>query len=452
VLAIAALLTAAALAATAQAARFHPTASGHPSMGSRTVAARALSARPEVLNVDASPQVVRGSGGTVLVSAQVRGATRCSFSGQRRLRGVLVVGRTVGCASGHASVRMAVAANPYGSASTLRFVVVARDGAGRTDRWEVHVIQSATPTTTKPTAPALTVTAAALPGATVGTAYSQTLAASGGAPPYIWALASGALPPGLTLASNGQIAGTPTQAGSFSFGVRVTDSAADAASAVLMLTVAAPNVPIYTSPNWSGYVLAGGGPYTGVTGTFNVPQIYAASNDSDTAEWVGIGGWWPGDNSIIQAGIDEQYVASINTYYVVPWVELFPAPAYRLPILVNPGDSITVGMQQTGIGQWSWAVKDNTNGQSYGTSSSYNGELMSADWVVEAPSSAVSGGTIFTLGNFSPVTFTQLGVNPVAGGLSRVVMVQNGQQVATPSPLTTNGFTVGPGGVTPAAP
>jgi hypothetical protein len=346
---------------------------------------------------------------------------------------------------------MPVGANPYGSEGTLRFAVIARDRVGRTDRHEVQVVQSAGPGTNAPIPPGLTVTTAALPGATSGVAYAQALTASGGAPPYSWALASGSLPPGLTLALNGQIAGTPTQPGNFTFAVTVSDPAVHTARAVLSIAVAAPQIPDAISSNWSGYVHTGGGPYIGVTGTFNVPQIYPVSNDTDTAEWVGIGGAMPNDPSIIQAGIDEQYVASINTYYVVPWVELFPAPAYRLPIGVNPGDSITVSMQQVSIGQWNWAVKDNTNGQAYGSGASFNGALLSAEWIVEAPSSSGTGNT-YTLGNFTPVTFSQLSVNPVAGGLSRWVMVQNGQQVATPSAITPNGFTVGAGGVTPAAP
>src|SRR5204863_394156 len=41
---------------------------------------------------------------------------------------------------------------------------------------------------------ALGITTSALPAGTVGTAYSQTLGASGGSPPYSWAVATGSLP------------------------------------------------------------------------------------------------------------------------------------------------------------------------------------------------------------------------------------------------------------------
>ncbi len=68
--------------------------------------------------------------------------------------------------------------------------------------------------------PIVTVTTATpLPGATVGTPYSQSLAAAGGTGPYTWALASGSLPAGLSLSSAGVVSGTPTARGTFAFSV-----------------------------------------------------------------------------------------------------------------------------------------------------------------------------------------------------------------------------------------
>jgi sugar lactone lactonase YvrE len=65
----------------------------------------------------------------------------------------------------------------------------------------------------------------ALPAATVATAYHQTVAAAGGATPYRFALASGALPAGLALnPATGAITGTPTAATTAGFTVKVTDA------------------------------------------------------------------------------------------------------------------------------------------------------------------------------------------------------------------------------------
>ncbi len=85
-------------------------------------------------------------------------------------------------------------------------------------------------------------TATPLPGATQGTAYSQTLSASGGKPPYTWSITTGALPTGLALnGSSGVISGTPTTTGAFTFGVHVSDSASATADQQSTLVVVAPS-------------------------------------------------------------------------------------------------------------------------------------------------------------------------------------------------------------------
>jgi Putative Ig domain len=86
---------------------------------------------------------------------------------------------------------------------------------------------------------ALLIATGSLPSGTVGAAYQQPLAASGGTAPYTWSLtsASNTLPAGLTLNSAGVITGTPTTAETFSFSVQVTDSSASTAAAPLSITI-----------------------------------------------------------------------------------------------------------------------------------------------------------------------------------------------------------------------
>jgi len=69
-----------------------------------------------------------------------------------------------------------------------------------------------------------TITTPALPNGVVGTAYSQTLAATGGTP-ITWSLEAGALPIGLNLLGNGAISGMPTTTGESTFFVRATNTA-----------------------------------------------------------------------------------------------------------------------------------------------------------------------------------------------------------------------------------
>ncbi len=73
--------------------------------------------------------------------------------------------------------------------------------------------------------PLVIVTTGDLTRGTVSAPYAYTLQLLGGASPYTWALASGNLPDGLSLnTSSGVISGTPTQFGTFSFTVRLTDA------------------------------------------------------------------------------------------------------------------------------------------------------------------------------------------------------------------------------------
>ena len=124
----------------------------------------------------------------------------------------------------------------------------------------------------------LGVSTTTLPGVTMGSAYSQTLAAVGGTGTLNWSLKGSNFPPaGLTLNSLGQITGTPTASGTFPFVVQVTDSATQlSATQALSITVApAATITPHTLPSGTVNV-----PYTSTTLT--VPGV-AISNWAVTA-------------------------------------------------------------------------------------------------------------------------------------------------------------------------
>lgn len=109
---------------------------------------------------------------------------------------------------------------------------------------------SKTFTTVAATAP-VSVTTTTLPNATQNSPYSTQLAATGGTPPYTWAVTAGSLPTGLTLSTDGVLSGTPTGTGASTFSVVATDSANSPSPAQsLTLTVNAPadtTAPVVTS-------------------------------------------------------------------------------------------------------------------------------------------------------------------------------------------------------------
>ena len=122
----------------------------------------------------------------------------------------------------------------------------------------------------------------AIAGGTVGSAYSQQLAATGGTAPYTWNIESGLLPSGLSLGTaTGVIAGTPLSAGSSTFVVRVTDQNGSQDSASLTVVVVAALVITTESP------LAGA-----VTGT-PYEQALAATGGTPPYQWTLIDGTLP---------------------------------------------------------------------------------------------------------------------------------------------------------------
>lgn len=110
-----------------------------------------------------------------------------------------------------------------------------------------------------PPPPPVAVTTSALPNGRVGQSYSATLVATGGSPPYQWALTAGSLPAGLALAaSTGTLSGTPTaDANRLSLTFKVSDSSApvETASGTLPLTVNPGTISLSVSPQRAGLTL-----------------------------------------------------------------------------------------------------------------------------------------------------------------------------------------------------
>ncbi|WP_301869275.1 putative Ig domain-containing protein [Stenotrophomonas indicatrix] len=91
------------------------------------------------------------------------------------------------------------------------------------------------------TNPTLTI-APSSPSAAQNLPYSVTFTASGGVPGYTFAFENGTLPPGLTL-SGATLSGTPTTQGSYTFGIRVTDSSSGTGSYAEVETVTLQVIP-----------------------------------------------------------------------------------------------------------------------------------------------------------------------------------------------------------------
>ena len=101
----------------------------------------------------------------------------------------------------------------------------------------------------------VTVSTASLANVAQNTAIRRWLTATGGTPPYTWAVTAGSLPAGITLRSDGKLSGTPTGTGASSFTVQATDSASGTATKALSITsVSAPLAPGTPSTDGNGVV------------------------------------------------------------------------------------------------------------------------------------------------------------------------------------------------------
>ena len=108
---------------------------------------------------------------------------------------------------------------PPSGSGTYTFTVQVTDSLGDTATQQLSI------TVITATAVPLQITTTSLPNGIVGTAYTASIAATGGNEQYTFSF-TGALPRGLTMSSAGVITGTPLAAGTSNFTVRVRDSSA----------------------------------------------------------------------------------------------------------------------------------------------------------------------------------------------------------------------------------
>lgn len=128
----------------------------------------------------------------------------------------------------------------------------------------------------------LQITTSGLPPGQQGVNYSASFAATGGTQPYSWSISAGTIPPGLTLNTNGDLAGVPTTTGTFNFTVTVTDAAK------------------LTATGNFGVNIAGG---SGYDGPAQLPLVMVASSMADS----------PAPGSVISVKSGGDFQSALNT-------------------------------------------------------------------------------------------------------------------------------------------
>lgn len=182
-------------------------------------------------------------------------------------------------------------------------------------------------------APSIAFTTTTLAQGTYKSAYSASLAATGGAGALTYTLLSGTLPTGLSMSTAGAITGTPTVVGSFPFTVQAADAFGDTGSQALTLKVIYPALAITPLTPPIGYV---GATYTSTT--------LAATGGSGTGYT-----WSLANSTILPAGLGLSSAGVISGKPTAAGTTPFTAmvtdsaantATLALSIVVNPAVSI----------------------------------------------------------------------------------------------------------------
>jgi Putative Ig domain len=146
------------------------------------------------------------------------------------------------------------------------------------------------------------------------------------AAPFSWSLAGGALPPGVTLFPDGQLYGTPTATGTFTFTVRVADSGGQSATQAFSLTISPQPPPL--TPAQQSCQHAPGQTTAALTGPAIAGQTPSGQGIGDQSQLTACGGF-----TIIRASVKNVNLPNGT----VLWVTLGGEPIGRITLTGGAG-------------------------------------------------------------------------------------------------------------------
>ena len=167
--------------------------------------------------------------------------------------GNLVTGSTAAVSIGStpSGVTGTLTVNASGGIATFNNLVFTTGGAYTLNATSTGLSNAVS--TSVAVASTLRIVTDSLISATQSALYSQQLTATGGTPPYVWSMSSGALATGLNLAASGLITGNPAVAGNFGFTAHVRDNVGLTADKGYTLVVAN-SLSITSCPTPNGIV------------------------------------------------------------------------------------------------------------------------------------------------------------------------------------------------------
>src|SRR5215831_3581454 len=249
------------------------------------------------------------------------------------------------------------------AAGQSSFTVQVKDSGGP----EQVVTQALSLTINPPTPPTIT-TSSPLPAGTVSQAYSQTLQASGGTGTLVWGVSAGAFPASLTLSSDGTISGTPTNAGTSNFTVRVTDALSQSATKAFSLTINPLTPPTITTPS----------PLPAGTVSQAFSQTLQASGGLGTLSWGVSAGALPANLTLSSTGTISGTPTNAGTsnFTVTVTDALSQSATKAFSLTINPPTPPTITTPSP--------LPGGTVGQAYSQTLMANGGTGTLSWMVSA--------------------------------------------------------------------
>jgi hypothetical protein len=421
------------------------------------------------VSISQSRSVLPSSGGFDELTETAAGATRCAID-VAQLEGLTeaktVLFKQSSCPGGRLSTLVFLPANSSGATETYSVLALAWFG-----NKETHVFSSArvlpaeriTGQAAPPPPPAGGLPAASVLGPrsvfllsridlpSYGGAVLVSYDASGATScrltsvPRLW---SGYDP--VTVRCNGwsQIS-VPASEQARAWTLSFAATGANGRTTVETRTLSQSDVMTSESGNWSGYVVSSLATIPTASGEWTVPDLNcSATPNSSESTWVGTGGDLV-NQELLQTGVTDQCVDGAQQDY--PWWEMVPMkPNYSIPFsefLVFPGDVVKASVYRSALtGAWTTRLDNLTTGWSgwmvtgegWGVARdgaadfAYQGTApqltypgaTTAEWIVEAPTSAANG-QIESLADYGSVTFSDL----LAGLSSWSLTPQDGVEI-----------------------
>lgn len=176
------------------------------------------------------------------------------------------------------------------------------------------------------------------------------------------------------------------------------------------------------SQNWAGYAVHGTN-FQRVSARWRQPRpVCPAGQTRYSAMWTGLGGYSLTSEAVEQVGTELDCHQGHATSSA--WYELVPGPSHTLSIGVRPGDLIAANVSAVG-GRVTVAIKNLTRHRSFlRTFTPSTLDVSSAEWILEAPSSCVSG-TVFCrtlpLTDFNQASFSNTRAQAASGTVGGIV-------------------------------